>query len=449
MCVTNFFKRNPRPVAAAANPTAALSKAPSVISQRLHGSLLPMLANTPIAKPATIAAVNNNIYSSTSLHGSPMVIGNNYELPKQKPKRKRKPQKPGLTAKRNERHFVKHEYHDHAFDTEGSDLDEDHQDATGMSARKPCSTSQSFPMKLHSLLEHVEAEGLSHIISWQPHGRCFCIHKTQEFSEIVLPTYLRQAKLTSFQRQLNLYGFARLTRGKDAGGYYHELFLRGKGNLTKRMKRTKIKGTKFKAASSPDQEPDFYSMPPVTALAHVSDESSADNDSHRDGYSCSTMQMQPSSVVEFCSTSPYEPNSFQVPCQQIFHTPIQQQQQQQQFLMSSPAGCTSSIGMMAPLVSSSSAMKWEDVSISSTGMIGGYIAGAPSVVAPQPVSSTADHVLDDAVDELFRNTDSVSEDVVNLDDLWDPVSFGETDDVGRIENDLQLGSMLETFLEQY
>jgi hypothetical protein len=128
------------------------------------------------------------------------------------------------------------------------------------SSRKPCSTAQSFPMKLHSLLERVEVEGLSHIISWQPHGRCFCIHQTKEFAERVLPTHLRQGKLTSFQRQLNLYGFARLTRGKDAGGYYHELFLRGKGNLTKRMKRTKIKGTKFKAASSPDQEPDFYSM---------------------------------------------------------------------------------------------------------------------------------------------------------------------------------------------
>jgi hypothetical protein len=51
--------------------------------------------------------------------------------------------------------------------------------------------------------------------------------------------------------------------GPDAGGYYHELFLRGKHYLTKRMVRTKIKGTGFKAASNPECEPDFYSMPPV------------------------------------------------------------------------------------------------------------------------------------------------------------------------------------------
>lgn len=30
------------------------------------------------------------------------------------------------------------------------------------------------------------------------------------------------------------------------------------------MSRTKVKGTRFKAASSPDQEPNFYAMPPVS-----------------------------------------------------------------------------------------------------------------------------------------------------------------------------------------
>jgi hypothetical protein len=157
------------------------------------------------------------------------------------------------------------------------------------------------------------------------------------------------------------------------------------------------------------------------------------------------MQMQPTSVVEFCSTVPYEPIAFQVPCQPILHPP---QEQQPQFPMSSPAGCISSIGMMTPLLSSSPFMKWEAIPISSAAMIGGDIAGPPSAPV-EPVSSTADHVLDDAVDELFRNTDDVSEDGVNLDDLWDPVSFGETDEIGRIESDLQLGNMLETFLEQY
>ena len=72
--------------------------------------------------------------------------------------------------------------------------------------------------------------------------------------------YFKQNKLTSFQRQLNLYGFNRLTRGLDATGYYHQYFLRDREYLAKRMMRQRIKGTKIKGAASPDAEPDFYAM---------------------------------------------------------------------------------------------------------------------------------------------------------------------------------------------
>jgi hypothetical protein len=98
MCVTNFVKRTPRPVTVAVNP-AALSSAPSLISQRLHGNFLPLLVNTPVAKSATEATVNSNIFASCHNGG----FGMNHPSGdgKTKPKRKRKPQKPGLTAKVN------------------------------------------------------------------------------------------------------------------------------------------------------------------------------------------------------------------------------------------------------------------------------------------------------------------------------------------------------------
>jgi hypothetical protein len=175
---------------------------------------------------------------------------------KVKPKRRRKPQKPGKTAKQNDRHFVIHNYHDHANDSDDHEVEE----SEGGGGRRRGGVSVSFPQKLHSVLDQVERDGLAHVVAWQPHGRCFVIHKPKEFTEHIMPHYFRQSKLTSFQRQLNLYGFNRITRGTDAGGYYHELFLRGKEFLCKRMMRTKVKGTKFKAASSPDQEPDFYTM---------------------------------------------------------------------------------------------------------------------------------------------------------------------------------------------
>lgn len=63
-----------------------------------------------------------------------------------------------------------------------------------------------------------------------------------------------------------------MTRGNDAGGYYHELFLRNRLHLAKRMDRTKVKGTKFKAASSPESEPNFDLMPYVTPYVVSSDE---------------------------------------------------------------------------------------------------------------------------------------------------------------------------------
>eukprot|EP00980_Cylindrotheca_fusiformis_P002284 scaffold530_cov107-Cylindrotheca_fusiformis.AAC.8 len=117
-----------------------------------------------------------------------------------------------------------------------------------------------FPLKLHALLESVEREGQQHIISWQPHGRCFVVHDPSEFVNILVQ-YFNGTKISSFNRQLNLYGFRRLTHGVDKGGYYHELFLRGKFFLASGISRTKIKGTKIRLPANPHDEPDFYSMP--------------------------------------------------------------------------------------------------------------------------------------------------------------------------------------------
>jgi len=163
-----------------------------------------------------------------------------------------------------------------------------------------------FPEKLHYMLTKVHDDELTHIVSWQPHGRCFVVHKAKEFVADVMPVYFRQTKLTSFQRQLNLYGFCRLTSGRDRGGYYHELFLQGRPLLSKRMMRTRIKGTGIKAASSPQTEPDFYSMPPVHGTTwNVNDRASDDMiDSHSGSMfvtPCETrkMTLQPPRGLDF------------------------------------------------------------------------------------------------------------------------------------------------------
>ena len=48
------------------------------------------------------------------------------------------------------------------------------------------SSETNFPVKLHYMLSDMEADGLDHIVSWQPHGRAFIVHKPKEFVSQVL-----------------------------------------------------------------------------------------------------------------------------------------------------------------------------------------------------------------------------------------------------------------------
>jgi hypothetical protein len=67
--------------------------------------------------------------------------------------------------------------------------------------------SEPFPQKLSRMLDTVEREGLSEVVGFFSHGRAFAIHKQRRFVNDIMPRFFRQSKLTSFQRQLNLYGY--------------------------------------------------------------------------------------------------------------------------------------------------------------------------------------------------------------------------------------------------
>jgi hypothetical protein len=136
------------------------------------------------------------------------------------------------------------------------------------------------------MLDKMEADGHADVISWQPHGRCFVVRKPKEFKEL-LPTYFKLSKMSSFQRQLNLYGFQRLTRGRDKNGYYHEYFLRGKAALSHKIQRTKVKGTGVRARSNPTSEPHLWEMTWVGMEAATQQHGHCDNgsvSSHEDHY---------------------------------------------------------------------------------------------------------------------------------------------------------------------
>mmetsp|Transcript_26552 Transcript_26552/g.72965 ORF Transcript_26552/g.72965 Transcript_26552/m.72965 type:complete len:409 (+) Transcript_26552:319-1545(+) len=168
--------------------------------------------------------------------------------------------------------IVQHNYHDYAEETEANYRHRSQKSRGGVAV--------PFPLKLHDMLEKAMNEGYGDIVSWQPHGRSFVVHKPQEFQDIVLPKYYKLTKLSSFQRQLNLYGFQRLTLGRDRGSYYHELFLRKKTFLARNMQRVQVKGTGVRARSNPDQEPNFWTMKWCESQANAV---SSDDDSDASG----------------------------------------------------------------------------------------------------------------------------------------------------------------------
>uniref|UniRef100_A0A7S2KH62 HSF-type DNA-binding domain-containing protein n=1 Tax=Leptocylindrus danicus TaxID=163516 RepID=A0A7S2KH62_9STRA len=166
-----------------------------------------------------------------------------------KPRRRRKV--------KGERMKVRHDYQDF------SHVDDELFSLEHPKVMKRGGVVTPFPEKLHDMLEKIDGDNLAHVVSWQSHGRAFLVRDPKEFVKEVLPVYFRQSKITSFQRQLNLYGFRRITHGPDNGAYYHQLFLRGRPKLCQGMVRVKIKGTGTKAANNPEHEPNFYEMPPV------------------------------------------------------------------------------------------------------------------------------------------------------------------------------------------
>lgn len=111
---------------------------------------------------------------------------------------------------------------------------------------------EPFPEKLHRLLLEVEAAGRADVISFVANGRAFAIHKPDAFFKEIVPLYFRQSRLSSFKRQLNLYGFELINVGPARGGYYHELFVREQPHLCRKMRRMAIKTSAKSPATSTD-----------------------------------------------------------------------------------------------------------------------------------------------------------------------------------------------------
>ena len=83
-----------------------------------------------------------------------------------------------------------------------------------------------FPERLYEL---VSAECGSGIVRWAANGKAFLILDEERMVRELLPKYeFKATKLTSLQRNLNMYGFVRLAaKGEPGGAYAHPGFQRG------------------------------------------------------------------------------------------------------------------------------------------------------------------------------------------------------------------------------
>lgn len=99
---------------------------------------------------------------------------------------------------------------------------------------------ESFPAKLHRMLQEAAQYGKTHLVSWILCGSAFEVKHIPEFERDILPNYFRHRHMASFRRQLSMYGFRRANNvGTTIGAlvFAHEEFHRDHPERCRSLKR--------------------------------------------------------------------------------------------------------------------------------------------------------------------------------------------------------------------
>ncbi|XP_027348353.1 heat stress transcription factor B-2a-like [Abrus precatorius] len=112
---------------------------------------------------------------------------------------------------------------------------------TGQSPRPRCPAP--FLLKTYDLLEEGEAEHSTKIVSWNGEGTAFVVWSPAEFSELTLPRYFKHNNFSSFIRQLNTYGFKKISSKRWE--FKHEKFQRGCKHMLVEITRKKCEPSVF------------------------------------------------------------------------------------------------------------------------------------------------------------------------------------------------------------
>lgn len=110
------------------------------------------------------------------------------------------------------------------------------------SVENSSSSVPAFLIKLWSLVEDPSTDELIH---WDSGGTSFHVYDQQRFSREILPLYFKHSNIASFIRQLNMYGFRKVTH-IDQGGlkiekddlqFQHQFFQKGERDMLQYIKR--------------------------------------------------------------------------------------------------------------------------------------------------------------------------------------------------------------------
>ena len=101
-----------------------------------------------------------------------------------------------------------------------------------------------IPLFLLKLMDLLQSPENNQFIKWSSDGKSFIVLNQEGFSKHILPKYFKHNKFSSFVRQLNLYGFRKvtpltygLTNHEEKIEFRHPFFMQGKANLLHLIKR--------------------------------------------------------------------------------------------------------------------------------------------------------------------------------------------------------------------
>lgn len=118
-------------------------------------------------------------------------------------------------------------------------------------ARQRSTKGSKFPFKLWNLVNGVDTSG-SAAVNWTTTGKSIVISNVEFQKQLKSTSLFKSPNLTSFIRQLNMYGFKKVAalNEADMSIFQHNCFVRGKPELLRLIRRGQKDGKKTPTESS-------------------------------------------------------------------------------------------------------------------------------------------------------------------------------------------------------